>query len=69
MRQYFLIDGYWKDDNTAFNDYLVTNYDDAEDDDDNVFFYGLEESEIKQAIESGKDTSLEFVITSYVVIN
>ncbi len=70
-RQYFEIDGYWKDDNTEFEGYIVTNFDDAEVDeegnevDDNVFFYGLDEEEIKQAIEDGENTGLEFVITDY----
>ena len=69
-RKYFSIEGYWKDDKTEFSG-IVTNYDDAELDedgnevDDDIFYYGLDEDEIKEAIEMGEDTALDFVITSY----
>jgi hypothetical protein len=62
----FLINGFWKDDKTKFSDYVVTDYDDnADDDDDEIFYFGLSEEEIKEAIKSGWNTELEFVITSY----
>jgi hypothetical protein len=62
----FLINGFWKDDKTKFSDYIVTDYDDnADDDDDEIFYFGLSEEEIKEAIKSGWNTELEFVITSY----
>ena len=62
----FLINGFWKDDKTKFSDYVVTDYDDnADDDDDEIFYFGLNEEEIKEAIQLGWDTALEFVITSY----
>jgi hypothetical protein len=63
----FLINGYWKDDKTKFSDYLVTDYDDMEDDEDEdeVFYFGLSEPEIQEAIKLGWNTELEFVITSY----
>jgi hypothetical protein len=62
----FLINGFWKDDKTKFSDYVVTDYDDnADDDDDEIFYFGLNEEEIKEAIKSGWNTELEFVITSY----
>ena len=32
MRKYFLISGYWLDDGSEFYDYLVTNFDDEEED-------------------------------------
>ena len=66
-RKYFEISGYWKDDQSEFEGYVVTNYDDCEEgvDDDAIFHYGLSEEEIIQAIEDGDDTGLEFVITSY----
>jgi hypothetical protein len=61
----FLINGYWKDDKTKFSDYVVTDYDDMEDDEDEIFYFGLNEEEIKEAIQLGWNTELEFVITSY----
>ena len=61
----FLINGFWKDDKTKFSDYLVTDYDDNADDDDEIFYFGLSESEIREAIKHKEDTALEFVITSY----
>jgi hypothetical protein len=64
----FLINGFWKDDKTKFSDYLVTDYDDNsdnDDDDNEIFYFGLNEEEIKEAIKLRWDTTLEFVITSY----
>jgi hypothetical protein len=66
MKNLFLIDGYYKDDKSEFTNYLVSEYDDAPlDCDDDVFFYGLSENDIIDAIKSGEDTALEFVITGY----
>lgn len=64
----FYISGYWKDNREQFENYIVSESDtfsreDFEDDD--VFFYGLSEAEIKEAIELGEDTVHDFVITSY----
>ena len=64
MARYFTISGYWKDDKSEFTDYLVTDYDDHNFEDDNIFFYGLSESDIIGCI-NDEDTALEFVITSY----
>jgi hypothetical protein len=61
--QTFIINGYWKDDQTEFNDYLVTDSQD-EMDDDNIFYYGLTEDEIKSIL-NVENNNLEFVITSY----
>lgn len=61
--QTFIINGYWKDDQTEFNDYLVTDSQD-EMDDDNIFYYGLSEDEIKSIL-NVENNNLEFVITSY----
>jgi len=75
-RRYFSISGYWKDDKSEFSGYIVTDYDDSESEgddgemnDDEVFFYGLSEKDIKQAIEMKEDTMLGFVITEYTPIN
>jgi len=63
----FSIDGYWKDDRTEFNGYLVNEFDDTPKGykDDEIFFYGLSEASIKQAIKEGEKTMLDFVITNY----
>lgn len=61
--QTFIINGYWKDDQTEFNDYLVTDSQD-EMDDDNIFYYGLSEDEIKSIL-NVENNNLEFIITSY----
>lgn len=69
MRLYFEIRGYWKDDKSEFDGYIITNYDDVEEggkfSEDEVFFYGLEETSIQEAIELGEDTMHDFVIEGY----
>jgi hypothetical protein len=66
MSKYFSIDGYYKDDKSEFNGYIVKEYDDVDEElDDLIFFYGLSEEDIKQAIEDGGEDILDFVITSY----
>jgi hypothetical protein len=69
MSKYFKIAGYFKDDKSEFDDYIVKEYDDAEEDEDRdlqIFYYGLSENEIIQAIADGEDNGiLDFVITSY----
>lgn len=67
----FSITGYWKDDKSEFSDYLVNEYDDCPEgmDDDDIFFYGLSENDIVEAIREGEENQLEFVITSYEPYN
>lgn len=66
MSKYFKISGYWKDDQTKFDGFIVKDSDDVEPPtDDEIFFYGLNEKAIIEAIEAGVDTGLEFVITNY----
>ena len=68
MSKYFSIDGYWKDDLSEFNGFIVKEFDDTEEDEDRdlqIFYYGLSEAEIQDAIASPDENSLEFVITSY----
>jgi hypothetical protein len=60
----FLINGYWKDDKSEFSNYLLSSHNDIGND-DNIFYYGLNESKIQQAIKDNGDDMLEFVITSY----
>ena len=63
----YSINGYWKDDQSEFDGYLVTDYDSCPEgmDDDDIFYYGLVEKDIQGSIESKRDDGLEFVITSY----
>jgi hypothetical protein len=60
----YRVSGYWKDDGSEFNDYLISEYDDVPKgyDDDDIFYYGLSEDNLKN---SSKDDILEFVITDY----
>ena len=70
MCKYFSIDGYWKDDLTEFNDNIVKEIDVVdEDEDDSIFYYGLGETDIIDAIVNPDGNDLEFVITSYEEIN
>lgn len=68
MSKYFSINGYWKDDLTSIVGALVREYDDSAEDDDDIFYYGLSEHDIKDAIENPNETILEFVITSYEIV-
>jgi len=68
MSKYFSINGYWKDDKSEFNDYIVKEYNDVEEDeqaDDRIFEYGWNETDLKDAIKSGEESVMDFVITSY----
>lgn len=66
MSKYFEITGYWKDDKTEFQGYIIKEYDDSDEEtDDLIFYYGMSEEEIKQAILEKQETDLEFIITDY----
>ena len=71
MAKFFVVDGYWKDDKSSINGYIVTDMDSSVGypvnglTDDDIFFYGLNELEIQEAIELGEDTVQDFVITTY----
>ena len=64
---HIIVDGYWRDDRTEFEGYVISQTYDVEEDDDSIFFYGLSESEIAESL--GKETAQEFVITRYEVAN
>ena len=56
MREYFRISGHFLDDpKEAFEDYIVTNFDDVEEggrfEEADIFFFGLSEVDIISAIE------------------
>jgi hypothetical protein len=65
MSKYFSIEGYWKDDLSEFSGFIVKEYDDEEDDEDETFYYGMSENDIIDAIANPDENVLEFVITSY----
>lgn len=67
MSKYFIIDGYWKDDLLEFRDFIVREYDDVVDDeeDNEIFYYGLSEAEILESINNPDESVLEFAITNY----
>jgi len=69
MSKYFEISGYWLDDRSEFEGFIVKEYDNViESEDDKIFYYGLSENDIKGIIEDGKNGNiggLEFVITDY----
>lgn len=63
----YAISGYWKDSKEEFEDYIVSEAEEEneEQDDESIFHYGFDEAAIKNHIELGDKTWLEFVITSY----
>jgi hypothetical protein len=65
----FEINGYWKDDKSEFSGYLVNEFDEVPEghSDDDMFYYGLSESEIKESIKTNGDDMLEFTITEYKI--
>lgn len=70
MAKYFSISGYWKNDFEEFCGYVVkSTHDVDEDEDDKIFFYGLDEKDLIAAVENGKNTANDFVITDYYEID
>lgn len=65
----FSISGYFKDDKSEFQNYLVYTFDgiseSEEINEEDIFFFGLSEEEIKEAIKYPENSNLDFVITSY----
>jgi hypothetical protein len=72
MRKYFGINGFWKDDKSTIDGSIVTNYDDVEVDgkfdEDDIFYFGLEESNLQHSLDTKGDDGLEFVVTSFTEI-
>lgn len=70
MCKIFSVSGYWKDDKSEFDGEIISEYDSVgEDEDDNIFFYGMSEDEIKENIKLGEadENCLDFVLTSYEI--
>lgn len=61
------IEGYWKDTLTGFERALVSEYDDVPIgfDEDDIFHFGLSETDLKKAIAQPDNTIFDFVVTSY----
>lgn len=62
----FSIEGYFIDDNAPFDGQLVTELDETPNNynKDDIFWYGLGEHDIKQAIKN-KEVIDDFIITDY----
>lgn len=65
MSKYFEISGYWKDDKEPFEGYIVKEFDDySEADDDLIFEFGWGEKDLEEAL--NKETVFnDWVLTSY----
>lgn len=62
--RYFEISGYWKDNKEPFEGYIVKEFDDVEENDDNIFEYGWGEKDLEEAL--NKETVFnDWVLTSY----
>jgi len=73
MADFYTINGYWKNDSSKFEDLIVYEYDSTPDEtepytDDDIFFYGLTETDLKEAVELKENTAHDFVITSFTKI-
>ena len=66
MGKFFEIDGYWTDTKDTFEGLIVHDYDDCPEhvDDSEIFYFGLGEHAIKEAIQVGESIG-DFVITDY----
>jgi hypothetical protein len=72
MSKYFSINGYYKDDKTEFEGLIVKEYDDTEEDesrDDQIFYYGLSDNDLKHSVDTGGNDMLDFVVTSFEEID
>lgn len=65
----FSINGHYNDDHESFNGYLVAELDNTPKgySDDQIFFYGLSESDIKYMINNPDDQD-DFTITNYELV-
>lgn len=66
----FKIDGYFVDDESSFNGYLVHEYHNVPKglEDEDIFYYGLSEENIKYAVATAEPVDNEFVITGYEIL-
>ena len=71
MGKLFRVDGYWKDTKAPIYNELIYEYDEHPIwlHDDEIFFYGMNEDNIINAINEGENNELEFVIENYEEMN
>jgi len=72
MSKYFSINGYFKDDKSEFNGFIVKEYDDSEEDEnreDQIFYYGLSDNDLQHSVDTGGNDILDFVVTSFEEID
>jgi hypothetical protein len=72
MSKYFSINGYFKDDKSEFNGFIVKEYDDSEEDEnreDQIFYYGLSDNDLQHSVDTGGNDMLDFVVTSFEEID
>lgn len=65
--KYFDVSGFWKSDKSEFSNRIIQEFEfdeDDEEEDERIFFYGLNEDAIKLNM-NHPNGSLDFVITSY----
>jgi hypothetical protein len=66
VSKYFSVSGFWKDTNENFENYIIKEFDDVDEEEDTeIFFYGLNSSDIEELIIEKWNSEHEFVITSY----
>jgi len=66
MANYYLAQCYWRDNLSEFEGIFKDTDDVIEEEDDNVFFYGMsKEAMDKDIADKGEDSMLDFVIVSY----
>jgi len=67
--KYYNITGFWKDTLENFTDRIVASYEYNETVpdhiDEQIFFYGLDENNLKASVLSGWDNDLDFVIVEF----
>lgn len=65
----FKVKGFWKNDKSEFEDYLISECEGVPKGyaDDQIFFHGLSEKQIKDAIKQGVNSEFEFVMTEYEI--
>ena len=61
----FSISGYWKDDKTPIENYIVTSTMELLREDEEIFMYGLTAEELASMVQRGEDTEYDFVVTSW----
>ena len=62
----YMVSGYWKDDKSRFEGQVVKEEKEGGGRDEGVFYYGLNEVDIKKALKLGEKVDLPFVIRSYM---